>query len=53
MSRPQKIHPPIKATFKQVLGAVAAGNIRSARMAAKNAESLSKTKKCPPTAKPD
>lgn len=37
MSRPQKIHPPIKATFKQIISAVAAGSTPAARKAAKKA----------------
>ena len=47
MSRPQKIHPPIKAAFRQVLGAAAA------RKAGKNTGLLAVAKKSAPTANPN
>ena len=52
MSRPQKIHKPIKAPFTAILRAVAAGNTPASRKAAKNTAMLSAAKKTPPTAKP-
>ncbi len=33
MSRPQKIHPPIKGAFNNILAAVAAGNVKPVKKA--------------------
>ena len=52
MSRPQKIHPPIKAPFTAILRAVAAGNTTAARKAAKATALFSAAKKTPPQRKP-
>ena len=52
MSRPQKIHPPIKSPFKQVLGAVAAGNTPESRKAAMATALFSAAKKTPSQRKP-
>lgn len=42
MSRPQKIHPPIRATFRQILGAVATGTGEGRKAAKKLAADASK-----------
>jgi hypothetical protein len=52
MSRPQKIHKPLKAPFTAILRAVAAGNTPSARKAAKATALMSAAKKTPPPEKP-
>ena len=52
MSRPQKIHKPLKAPFTAILRAVAAGNTPESRKAAMATALFSAAKKTPSQRKP-
>ena len=48
MSRPQKLHKPLKGGFNEILGAVAIGKGKAKRAANRAAKNTHNQPKCPP-----